>query len=514
MGSSSSKEGTKIGGSVAFLQQGHLPKKDLSVLIRSGRSRGMSDVLKAIKKDYGEDKAAIVSESVHREINIETLSLSGYKLMAMPARQHYSRMRNLKADSWERSIHQDADAFVYFVHIDETAKYLGDDGYGRGGDYRFGYGEWEGDRFEISMLLRKPELVENPRKPLLLLVNNDRDDEFDVERLANLFGLGGHRFGRPFRAVLYSDLESDTNDSTLKESLEWLAEMVCSSQDEETAMTGSDTEDEGSIITSTTTGTAVSSTCGGHYVLDYEPTLLGGNPTLQRFQPIKNGTHCPFARAAKLWGGKLADNLKPRLTGHLDTVQEAASLNAGPLTEFVARSNNGEPLDGFCLELPGASYISPEHLGEKVRILLTKLAELDPSPGENAMKMGTIDHPHWRFRFAGEDFFLTVFSPTYGKDSSRYSFGVKKSFVLFQPRASFGRHGLNEDTPASATNWDNPTSMRDKARVAFKENGRPYYIPEELPYPVAEHIVKPAKDDGTTCIRWWEPLETKRASNK
>ena len=70
---------------------------------------------------------------------------------------------------------------------------------------------------------------------------------------------------------------------------------------------------------------------------------------------------------------------------------------------------------------------------------------------------------------------------------------------------SFARHGLTQDTPASATQWENPTSMRDKARVAFKKNGCPYHIPEELPYPVAEHVVKPLKDDGTACVQWWLP---------
>jgi len=79
--------------------------------------------------------------------------------------------------------------------------------------------------------------------------------------------------------------------------------------------------------------------------------------------------------------------------------------------------------------------------------------------------------------------------------------------------ASFGRHGLREDTPASATNWTNPTSMRDKARVAFRKNGCPYHIPEKLPYPVAEHIVKPLQDDGTTCIRWWDSPGSEEGEN-
>jgi FPC/CPF motif-containing protein YcgG len=166
------------------------------------------------------------------------------------------------------------------------------------------------------------------------------------------------------------------------------------------------------------------------------------------------------------------------------------------------------------MQIPAPAWRTPEQLGEAVRHLLTKLSELDPSPGENAMKMGQIDKPHWRFRFAGEDFFITTFSPVYKENSSRYAFKARHAFALFQPIKSFGRHGLTEDTPESATNWDDPKTMRDKARVAFKKNGRPYYIPEELPYPVAEHIVKPHDDDGKNCIRWWEPLEKKPKTAK
>ena len=79
---------------------------------------------------------------------------------------------------------------------------------------------------------------------------------------------------------------------------------------------------------------------------------------------------------------------------------------------------------------------------------------------------------------------------------------------------SFGRHGLTHDTPASATKWDNPISMRDKARVAFKNAGCPYHIPEELPYPVAEHVVKPVVDDGKNVVKWWEPIEKKNNSEE
>lgn len=433
--------------------------------------------------------------------------------MVMPPYQSWGRMRNYAAHEWFDKAHESADAIVFSIQVpNQIEDYVADV---NGSRYRKG---WEQDRYAVSDILRKPQLVENPNKPLLLLVNKEGEEEdFDVERIVNLLGLS--RLSRPFRAVVNSvDDRSDASAGALREAFDWLAKTASTKEDEATAMTGSDTEEESSVVTSSSsvvTSTSTAATLaqqGGHYVLDYEPTLLGGNATLQWFEPIKKGTHCPFARASKLWGGKLADDHKPRLYGRQSKeIDATATLNAGPLAEFVARSTNGEALDGFCLELPRTNY-GIENLGEDVCMLLTKFAELDPSPGENAMKMGPIDQPHWRFRFAGEDFFITTFSSEYKKESSRYAFKTNKSFVLFQPMTSFGRHGLVEDTPASATNWENPTTMRDKARVAFKNNGCPYHIPETLPYPVAEHIVKPAEDDGTSAIRWWEPVEPKKTT--
>ncbi|CAB9527872.1 hypothetical protein SEMRO_2096_G314310.1 [Seminavis robusta] len=191
--------------------------------------------------------------------------------------------------------------FCYVVRVEETEDYLSTKR----------YPDWERDLCGIERLLRTPSLVENPQKPLLLLVSNDEEDELDVERLVNLFGLTGANFRRPFRAVLS---DSKGNDGTLLEAIQWLTKTARSSHDEGTAMTGSDTEEESSILTSATAGTGAtlaSSSVGGHFVMDYEPTLLGGNPTLQRFEPIKKSTHCPFAHAAKLWGGKLPHRPAP-----------------------------------------------------------------------------------------------------------------------------------------------------------------------------------------------------------
>ena len=462
--------------------------------------------LDALKKDLRDEKSTVGKERLfHGEIATHSLILPGYQFLTLAPRVRFSRTRNIEADIWHAKAHTNANGFIFAIKIPANVEeYLKKPNQHQNPD-------WERDRFELASLLRMPHLVENPKKPLLLLVHKEgEDDELDMDRLVNLLGLD--KIARPFRPVAYTTSQLETG--VLQESLTWLTLSAQFKDNEEAStanMTGFDT-DEGSIDTSASVSMEMAQT-DGHYVLDYEPTLLGGNPTLQRFQPVQKGTFCPFAKGAKLWGGKLPDEHVPRLRHNVRAKElaETAKLNAGPLGEFVARVHNGEALDGFCLQLPASDYIFyVDRLGEQVKGMLTNLADLDPT-GENAMKMGPMDHPHWRFRFAGEDFFVTTFAPCYRQYSSRYAFGAKYGFLLFQPMTSFGRHGLVKDTPASETNWENPSTMRDKARVAFLKNGCPYHVPDTLPYTISEHIVKPAIDDGKSVVRWWEePAEAKR----
>jgi len=214
------------------------------------------------------------------------------------------------------------------------------------------------------------------------------------------------------------------------------------------------------------------------------------NATLQSFLPIKNGTECPFAKAAKLWGGS------DGTWGGSDTV----AANARALSEFVRRSNAGENLDGFCIELPSDEGDPPEAFGQRVRQTLTSLSDCDPE-GENMMRKNYVGSRGWRYMYAGSDFFVTSFAPCYPPTSSRYSFGIKdRGFILLQPELSFLRHKIPNDTPVT---MDPPQTIRDKTRLSFRDAGRSYHIPPTTQYPPAEHIVKPLKDDGTTVIYWW-----------
>lgn len=230
------------------------------------------------------------------------------------------------------------------------------------------------------------------------------------------------------------------------------------------------------------------------------------NLTLQRFSTIKRSTECPFAKAAKLWGGPPIPSHNSKRHQYVEVAQAEACVES--LIEFTNRSNRGEKLDGFCIEIDcdeARNVSTPAEFGECVRRLLTAIADLDPSDEEgtttNIMRVNYVGDRGWRFRFLQTDFFVTTFAPCYPKTSSRYNFGSDRAFVLLQPELSFLRHDLPPDT--GHTHWSNPKTIRDKTRIAFRNAGRAYYIPQTTKYPMAEHIVKPLKDDGTSVVRWW-----------
>jgi ADP-ribosylation factor 1/2 len=240
-------------------------------------------------------------------------------------------------------------------------------------------------------------------------------------------------------------------------------------------------------------------------MMGYSPSDSQTNPVLQSFRPIQRGSSCPFAKAAKLWGVKMV------VTGEDNTgnnaaaaaaARNAAAGAAAALAEFVRRSDHGEPLDGFCIELGdnAAGAVNPSEFGVHVHAALRALSDLDPS-GERAMRVQYIGARGWRFRFARADFFVTTFSPCYPSTNSRYAFGTGAAFILLQPELSFYRHNLPDDTPVT---HDPPNSIRDKTRMAFRDAGCGYFVPATTSYPPAEHIVKPLYDDGLTGIRWWD----------
>jgi hypothetical protein len=344
---------------------------------------------------------------------------------------------------------------------------------------------WRLTTYNIRHVLKSNTLERSPIPILIYCINHDMPGALSPNEVGDLIGIQAFQKTSPCKVVGCS---IDTGEGLL-EGLHWLNENMRGhhlplptwniSQTKET-------EDD-TVATEPTVLTQA---------LDYEPHLE--NPTLRRFEIIQKHTQCPFAKAAKLWGGKDIPAGTP--------LEEQAAANLPALTEFCRRVQEGEALDGFCLDLDDeeARQGGPAGLGESVRQFLTKLSDEDPAEAQ-AMRTPLVSSRGWKFQFAGIEFFVTTFAPFYPRSSSRYAFGSERVFVLLQPLSSFSRHKLPPDTTASETNWTQPKTIRDHTRVAFHKAGRPYHIPETISYPPAEHIVKPLHDDNSSVIRWWLP---------
>ena len=316
-------------------------------------------------------------------------------------------------------------------------------------------------------------------KPLLIFCNKqDLPNAMSPSEIAKHLGLSDIK-NRKWHAVGCSAY----NGTGLTEGFEWMSNAL------------EDDEMEGDMKGDDMTSVLSVRSSESEIDLEYDATESGGNVTLQHFGAIKNGTECPFAKSAILWGGCSCP------AG--STLEDQASANVAALTEFVHQSRQGANVDGFCIELDDAMARDggPKELGECVRRMLSALSDHDPA-GEQVMRKKYIGQRGWRFRFNKHDFFLTTFAPCYPPTSSRYAFGTGRAFLLLQPYASFGRHDLPYDTPD--TNWETPKTIRDKTRVAFRDAGRAYHIPKTTRYPAAEHIVRPLDDGGEKVVRWWE----------
>ncbi|KAL5490885.1 hypothetical protein EMCRGX_G016081 [Ephydatia muelleri] len=191
-------------------------------------------------------------------------------------------------------------------------------------------------------------------------------------------------------------------------------------------------------------------------------------------------THCTFAKKAVLWGARDYDTSL--------TVEQNVERSIPALIKFLAIGEELH-LDGFVFELPGEEFGQDVHkFGQGVRRILRCLSDYDPA-GYHCMNKSYLDKIGWAFEFNEIPIFVTTFAPCYPSNHSRFAFETKNAFVLLQPMYSFVIHDIGKDT--AYTNWDNPTTVRDKIRVAYKENGRPYYIRNVVIYPTAHDIVKP-----------------------
>ena len=158
-------------------------------------------------------------------------------------------------------------------------------------------------------------------------------------------------------------------------------------------------------------------------------------------------------------------------------------------------------LDGFVFALPGNEFgRDVDQFGQGVRRMLKCISDHDPK-GFHCMNKSYVSKVGWSFEFNGVPIFVTTFAPCYPSNHARFAFGAEQAFILFQPMYSFAIHDIGEDTPH--TNWDNPVTVRDKIRMAYRENNRAYYVRDTVFYPAAHDIVKPLKEGEGELVEWW-----------
>ena len=153
--------------------------------------------------------------------------------------------------------------------------------------------------------------------------------------------------------------------------------------------------------------------------------------------------------------------------------------------------------------LPGDKFgCDPNTFGQTVRTVLSVLSAADPSRYD-CMSKSFIASAGWSFELNFIPIFVTTFAPCYPSKHSRYAFDAKNAFILLQPMHSFVRHDIGEDT--SFTNWEQPKTIRDKIRVSYKSNNRPYLIRNTVHYPTVHDIVRGMDSMSTDVLTWWKP---------
>ncbi|MGW0390785.1 hypothetical protein ACWDYJ_07765 [Streptomyces sp. NPDC003042] len=180
---------------------------------------------------------------------------------------------------------------------------------------------------------------------------------------------------------------------------------------------------------------------------------MAGEATAPGFQPVIDHTHCPYARASSWLHSDTADE---RLTvaEHLD---RALPRLREALVEVAA-----DRADGFVLELPGRLGQDVETLRESALDVLRGLAARSSTPSE--VTMADLEDPAWWFRFDEERLFTVAFGSCFGTDHTRYAFGAKGFFLLFQHQSAFSRRH-----PEGI-----PMRLRERIRDAFDAAGRAY----------------------------------------
>ncbi|KAK3603516.1 hypothetical protein CHS0354_030375 [Potamilus streckersoni] len=213
--------------------------------------------------------------------------------------------------------------------------------------------------------------------------------------------------------------------------------------------------------------------------------------SLDRFERIKVNSNCLFARKAKIWGS-------PPWKEQLSLEENIYRLI--PMFLRFTILCQSQKLDGFLIELPGVKFGNDVMVfASAFRRVLQVLSDHDPAEFY-CMDKSYLGKRGWVFEFNKCTFFITTFAPFYPETHPRYAFRCSDCYILFQPEVSFAFHDLPPDS--TETNWVNPTNTRDKIRVAFRQAGRGYDVPQSLNFPMSHDMIRPISG-ADPIIEWW-----------
>jgi hypothetical protein len=214
----------------------------------------------------------------------------------------------------------------------------------------------------------------------------------------------------------------------------------------------------------------------------WDPAL---SECLHTFSAIVGTTQCLFADRAKLWGAPPYD-LKINLEKNIFRAVESLARFSGVCTR--------ECLDGYVIEIKECEHIaSLDTFTQSFRRTLQTLCANDPS-GDNCMQQ-RIDSPAWRFRFAGESFFVSAFAPFYAPNHPRSSMNETSAFIFFQPESSFDANNIHSRNPFRKR-------IKETIRKSFSDANRSYSV-ELVKQPIeAYKYIKPLRI-GDSYVTWW-----------
>jgi hypothetical protein len=245
-------------------------------------------------------------------------------------------------------------------------------------------------------------------------------------------------------------------------------------------------------------------------------------------------TLCPFARKSVIWGDPVP--VGANFNSPLDAEAEAALpiLARWSLTAFASKLDGfllarRLPRDRFVDELarPDAALPTREQIDNGdvllynlslwLRVSLHTFSVRDPGgdgrscivdeDDDDAVLYVPTGRRGWRFRFADEAFFITLFAPAYGPEHPRHCTG-DWSFILLQPDFSFSHtHDIGMDHPPMPDDAPPETwSMRERVRRRFTAANRKYYVPIAHAFPQATLYIPhrdAAQAENGWHWQWW-----------